>query len=129
MRTPNCSSPRPATSKLSLLSLSVILIATLPSDSLSKRSRIMREVTLSPSRPASGLSFTVNAMESVGGSIGCAFNGISTSGAQIVSATVPIERPAIAIMSPAIASSIGARSSPSKDINFVARPVSTTSPF
>ncbi len=48
----------------------------------------MREVTLVPSRPASGLSLTENVIAKVGGSIGSAASGVVTSGAQIVSATV-----------------------------------------
>ena len=52
--TPSCSSPRPATSKASVSLESVILMATLPSASRNSRSRIWREVTFLPSRPASG---------------------------------------------------------------------------
>ena len=60
-----------------------------------------REVTLSPSVPANGLSLTMKDMVTVGGSIGCAFMASETAGSQKVSATVPLERPAIATMSPA----------------------------
>ena len=55
----------------------------------------MRPVTLSPSVPASGESLTRNVIASVGGSIGCAGIGVSTSGAQIVCATVAFGRPAM----------------------------------
>ena len=72
----------------------------------------MREVTLLPSRPASGLSLTEKVIARVGGSIGSAGRGVMTSGAQIVSATVVWPSPATAMMSPARASSIGRRSSP-----------------
>ena len=48
----------------------------------------MREVTLVPSRPASGLSLTEKVIARVGGSIGSAAAASVTSGAQIVSATV-----------------------------------------
>jgi len=86
--TPSCNSPRPATSNASFSLLSLTRIATLPSASRNRRSPIMRDVTLVPSRPASGLSLTENVIASVGGSIGSAASGIVTSGAQIVSATV-----------------------------------------
>ena len=67
-----------------------------------------REVTLSPSRPASGLSLTEKFIARVGGSIGSDGSASVTSGAQIVSATVVSARPATAMMSPARASSVGA---------------------
>ena len=60
-----------------------------------------RLVTLSPSVPASGLSLTMKDMVTVGGSIGCACSGSVTAGSQNVSATVPLDRPAMATMSPA----------------------------
>jgi uncharacterized protein with von Willebrand factor type A (vWA) domain len=63
--------------------------ATLPSASRNRRSRIMRLVTLSPSVPASGESLTRKVMASVGGSIGCADQRRSTSGAQMVSERSP----------------------------------------
>ena len=69
------SSPRPATSMESFSSDSRTRSATLPSASRSRRSRIMRPVTLSPSVPASGKSLTRNTMASVGGLIGCAGSG------------------------------------------------------
>ena len=72
----------------------------------------MRDVTLLPSRPASGLSLTEKVIAKVGGSIGSAASGVVTSGAQIVSATVVCASPATAMMSPARASSIGRLSSP-----------------
>ena len=87
--------------------VSLNLMATLDSASFIRRSRITRLCTLSPSRPASGLLFTETVMEMVGGSIGWAGSGTTTSGAQMVSATVAFERPAMATMSPASAKSIG----------------------
>ena len=89
----------------------------------------MRPVTLSPSVPASGESFTRNVIASVGGSIGCAGIGVSTSGAQMVCATVASGRPAIATMSPASASSTGTRSSPRKASTLVTRPASISVPL
>jgi hypothetical protein len=58
---------------------------------------------LSPSVPASGESLTRKDMVTVGGSIGCAVIASVTDGSQKVSATVPLERPAMATMSPACA--------------------------
>ncbi len=110
--TPSCNSPRPATSKLSLSSLSVTRMATFDSASRSSRSRIMRLVTLVPSRPASGLSLTAKRIDRVGGSIGWACSGSVTEGTAMVLDTVVVVRPAIETMSPALTSSTGTRSSP-----------------
>ena len=82
---------------------------------------IIREVTLVPSRPASGLSLTEKVMARVGGSIGSAWIATLTSGAQIVSATVVSVSPAMAMMSPAMASSTGRRSRPRKASSFERR--------
>ena len=112
IRTPSCNSPRPATSNESEESVREILRAMLPSASLHRRSQIMREVTLSPSRPASGESLIEKVMAKVGGSIGCALIDWLTSSAQMVSATVPLTMPATATMSPAWASSRATRSKP-----------------
>ena len=111
---PSCNSPRPATSIESLSSDSRTRSATLPSASRSSRSRIMRPVTLVPSVPASGESLTRNVMASVGGSIGCAWIGVSITGSQMVWATVALGSPARATMSPASASSTGTRSRPAE---------------
>ena len=112
----------------SLSAASVTRSATLPSASRSRRSRIMRLVTLSPSVPASGELLTMNDIETVGGSIGCASSGVSTEGSQKVSATVPLVRPAMATMSPASASSSGVRSRPRKARILVMRPLSISLP-
>ena len=87
-----------------------------------------RLVTLSPSVPASGESLTIKDMVTVGGSIGCAFIGVLIDGSQNVSATVPFDKPAMATMSPAWASSIGWRSMPRKARILVTRPFSSTEP-
>ena len=105
MSTPSCNSPRPATSKASFSAVSVTRIATLDSASRSRRSRITRDCTLVPSRPASGESLTLTVMEMVGGSIGCAGKASVSSMAHKVSATVAFDRPAMATMSPASAPS------------------------
>ena len=88
----------------------------------------MRLVTLLPSRPAIGLSFTAKRIDSVGGSIGCAAIGSLTLVSAIVLATVALVSPAIATMSPAFASSTGTRSSPRNASSFDARPASITLP-
>ena len=88
----------------------------------------MRLVTLSPSVPASGELLTMNDIETVGGSIGCAGSGVSTEGSQKVSATVPLVSPAMATMSPAPASSSGVRSMPRKARILDRRPCSITLP-
>ena len=67
-------------------------------------------------------------MSRVGGSTGIDGIGISTSGVQIVSATVVSARPAMAMISPASASSIGRRSRPRKASSFVRRNVLDTLP-
>ena len=82
----------------------------------------MRLVTLSPSRPASGLSLTEKVMVIVGGSIGWAGIASVTDGSTIVSATVALDRPANATISPACASSTGTRSRPRKARILVMRP-------
>ena len=70
-----------------------------------------------------------NVMESVGGSIGCAGSGVSTSGAQMVCETVASGRPATETMSPASASSTGVRSSPRKASTLETRPCSIRLPW
>ena len=63
-------------------------------------------------------------MVSVGGSIGCAGSGAVTSGAHSVCETNASGSPAMATMSPAKPSSIGARSKPRKASTLVTRPSS-----
>ena len=110
--TPSCNSPRPATSNASDSLLSVILMATLPSLSRSRRSRIWRDVTFLPSLPPSGPSLTRNVIASVGGSTGMACSGAASAGSPTVSGTVASVSPATATMSPASHSSTGTRSRP-----------------
>ncbi len=88
----------------------------------------MRDVTLVPSRPAIGESFTAKRIDSVGGSIGWAWSGSVTEISAMVLDTVATVRPASEMMSPAWASSAGTRSSPRKVMIFEARPVSTILP-
>ncbi len=126
--TPSCSSPRPETSNASVSELSATRIATLPSASRHSRSRIWRDVTFLPSRPASGPSLMRNVIASVGGSTGTAGSGALTSGEAMVSGTVASARPATAMMSPARASSTGTRSRPRKASSLDSRPLSATVP-
>ena len=88
----------------------------------------MRLVTFEPSRPAIGESFTAKRIDSVGGSIGCAWIGVLTEVSAMVFDTVATVRPASEMMSPARASSVGTRSRPWKVMIFEARPVSITLP-
>ena len=88
----------------------------------------MVEVTLLPSVPASGLSFTVMVTDIVGGSIGVEASGVVTSCAAIVSDTDAFVRPAIHTISPADTLSTGTRSVPSNFSNLVNLPISTTWP-
>ena len=87
-----------------------------------------RLVTLSPSVPASGLSLTEKVIDSVGGSIGWACSGSTSSMLHRVSATLNFSRPAMATMSPATASSIGVRSMPRNARMRETRPCSMRSP-
>ena len=88
----------------------------------------MRLVTLSPSRPASGLELIEKVMASVGGSTGIAGIGSVTAGSHRVWATVAVVSPAMATMSPADAWSTGTRSSPRNDSSLEMRPCSTLVP-
>ena len=88
----------------------------------------MRLVTLSPSRPASGESFTEKVMERVGGSTGVGIDRRISSGSQIVSATVVCSSPAMAMMSPASALSIDTRSMPRKASSLLSLACSITRP-
>ena len=98
-------------------------MATLRSASLSRRSRMTRLCTLSPSWPANGPSLMRKVIASVGGSIGWAGSGVSTAGSHSVSATVASLMPAMATMSPASACSTAVRSRPRKASTLVTREV------
>mmetsp|Transcript_678 Transcript_678/g.1435 ORF Transcript_678/g.1435 Transcript_678/m.1435 type:complete len:289 (-) Transcript_678:788-1654(-) len=104
MRMPSCSSPRPYTSNASpFSSLRFTWMLTLFSVSLSRRSQMSWEVSLVPSRPWSGESLGLKVMHTVGGSMGMVLSGSVSSGLQIVSVTVALDRPASCTMSPAVA--------------------------
>ena len=104
-------------------------MATLDSASFFRRAAITRLCTLSPSLPARGESLTETVMEMVGGSMGWAGRAVVTSMAHRVSATVALDRPAMATMSPASApSSTGWRFRPRKASTLVTRPRSISWP-
>ena len=128
IKTPICSSPRPATSKASPPGVSLTRIATLVSASRISRSRITRLCTLSPSRPASGESLMPKVTLIVGGSIGCAGSASETAKSARVSATVALAMPARLTMSPASAVSIGVRARPRKARIFETRKRSISAP-
>ena len=119
MRIESCSSPRPRTFICSGESVSSTRIDTLPSSSRSSRSRRLRDVTYCPSRPATGDVFTPKTIETVGSST--AIGGIATgcSASAIVSPIVMFSIPARQTMSPAAASSMSTRLSPSNAYSFV----------
>ena len=75
-------------------------MATLVSTSLKSRSRIFREVTYFPSRPAKGLLFTMNIIDTVGSSIFTKGRGSTHSGSQAVSPIFRSVIPDTAIRSP-----------------------------
>ena len=128
IKTPICNSPRPATSNASPPAVSVTRIATFVSASFIRRSRITRDCTFLPSRPARGLSLMPKVTVMVGGSIGCAGIASPTERSQMVSATVALVIPAMLTISPASAISIGAWARPRNARILVTRNCSTLVP-
>ena len=114
MRIERCISPRPATLKLSVLSVSRTRRLTSFRVSRKSRSRRAREVTNLPSVPAKGLSFTEKVISMVGAEIFTKGSASGQSGAQMVSPMVTSPMPLRATMSPAPASVTLWRVSPSK---------------
>ena len=86
---------------------------TLPTVSASSRSLICREVSLPPSRPASGEVFWPTVTDSDGSSTVMTGSGRGSSGSASVSPIVTSGRPATAMISPGPASSASTRSSAS----------------
>ena len=114
-------SPRPATLKESVLSsISVTRRDTSFRVSRNRRSRIWREVTNLPSRPAKGESLTEKVISSVGAEIFTNSMGSTAEGAQMVSPMVMSPMPLMAMISPALASVTGTRANPSKVYRLVA---------
>ena len=114
MRIERLISPRPATLKLSVLfSTSVTRRDTSFRVSRIRRSRIWREVTNLPSRPAKGLSLTENVISRVGALILTKSSGSAKPFSQMVSPMVTSPMPLMAMMLPAPASVTGTRVRPS----------------
>ena len=120
--TDKCNSPRPATSKLSGVAVSVTLKLTFLSSSLNNLSLICLEVTNSPSRPAKGPLLTLNVIVTVGSSISTKSIFSICSGSQTVSPILISLIPANSIISPAFASSTSLFSSPTCVYNFAIFP-------
>ena len=127
-RISNINSPRPLISNASLFSFSENVIPTLFCASTINLSLIWVLVNFLPSVPASGELFTVIFIDIVGGSIGVAWIGLSTSRSQIVSATFAFSKPATTTISPASPISIGTFFVPSYLNILVNLPSSTFSP-
>jgi hypothetical protein len=86
---------------------------TLPISSASRRARIWRAVSLSPSRPASGEVLTPIVTDSEGSSTVMTGSGRGSSTSASVSPIVTSGMPATAMISPADASGASTRSSAS----------------
>mmetsp|Transcript_7636 Transcript_7636/g.19976 ORF Transcript_7636/g.19976 Transcript_7636/m.19976 type:complete len:203 (-) Transcript_7636:361-969(-) len=115
MRTVRCSRPRPETRTVSPSSVSSTRIATFVSSSLLRRSRICRPVRyLAPDLPANGDLFTPMVIDIVGCSTVIGSRGIGLSISTRVSPMLKSGMPAKVTISPALASSIGARPAASK---------------
>ena len=112
--TASASSPRPCTSQASGRSVGSTLMDTLPMSSRSRRSLIMRAVSLwsLPSVPASGESLMPKVMEMAGSSTWISGSGRGSSGSTMVSPIMMSFTPATATMSPGPADSTGVRSRP-----------------
>ena len=114
MRMDRLISPRPATLKPSVLpSISLTRRDTSFRVSRKRRSRIWREVTNLPSRPAKGLSLTEKVISTVGALIFTKARGSAKPFAQMVSPMVTSPMPLMAMMLPAEASVTGTRLRPS----------------
>ena len=104
-------------------------MATLPSASRSRRSRMTRLCTLSPSRPASGESLTEMVIAKVGGSIGVRGDRRRRPRCRrACRRRLRSARPAMATMSPASARSTGTRARPRNASSLVTRARSITLP-
>ena len=113
MRMAIWNSPRPLTMKLSFSSGSSILMATLMRASLSRRSRILRDWTFLPSRPARGEVLMVKRMATVGSSTRRRGSTRMFSLVQMVSPMATSSMPAMMTMSPGMASVMSTRRRPS----------------
>ena len=114
MRMARCSSPRPETKNVSGVSPSLTRSEMLRSSSAYRRSRSLREVDHCPSRPVNGEVLTEKAMRTVGSSTVIGGSASGCSGSAMVSPMLTSDRPMTATISPAAASSVFVRPSPSK---------------
>mmetsp|Transcript_5373 Transcript_5373/g.16852 ORF Transcript_5373/g.16852 Transcript_5373/m.16852 type:complete len:303 (+) Transcript_5373:554-1462(+) len=112
--TERCSWPRPDTSYVSALSVSATRSATFRSSSFINRSRITRDVSSLPSRPAIGDLLTPKVMRTVGSSMAIGSSGTGVSGSVTVSPIRMSSKPATTTISPASASCTDLRPSASK---------------
>ena len=103
IRIASCSSPRPSTLNCSGVSVGSTWSETLPSSSLSSRSRRWREVTYWPSRPAIGEVLMPKIIDTVGSSTAIGGIAMRCSGSAIVSPMLMSSMPARQTMSPAVA--------------------------
>mmetsp|Transcript_16394 Transcript_16394/g.40041 ORF Transcript_16394/g.40041 Transcript_16394/m.40041 type:complete len:206 (-) Transcript_16394:930-1547(-) len=128
MRTVKCNCPRPETSYLSAESVSSTRRATLRSNSLKRRSRIIRLVKNFPSRPARGDLLTPRVMRTVGCSTAMGSKGSAALAppASLVTKVSPISivsNPENMIISPAEASETSLLPRLSKTYRSPMRPV------
>mmetsp|Transcript_15237 Transcript_15237/g.36074 ORF Transcript_15237/g.36074 Transcript_15237/m.36074 type:complete len:242 (+) Transcript_15237:721-1446(+) len=114
MSTVRCSRPRPETRTVSPSSVSSTRRATLVSSSLLRRSRMLREVSSLPARPAKGDLLTPKVMDMDGCSTSIGSSGMGSSGSTSVSPMVKSCTPEKTTISPAEATSMGARPIASK---------------
>ena len=109
-RIASCSSPRPWISQVSGRSVGSRRSDTLPTSSWSMRLLIRRDVTLSPSWPASGEVLMPTVIERLGSSTRITGSGRGSSGSENVSPIVTSGMPATATISPGPAESAETRS-------------------
>ena len=113
IRIASWSSPRPDTRKVSGESVSSTRMPTLMRFSFMSRSRSWGEVTKRPSLPASGDTLAEKSIDTVGSSMRISGSATGVSASATVSPISIDSMPAIATRSPALASAISTRLSPS----------------
>ena len=113
MRIASWSSPRPDTRNVSGESVSSTRMPTLMWRSFMRRSRSWGEVTNRPSLPASGEMLAEKSIDTVGSSMRISGSATGASPSATVSPISIESIPAIATRSPALASAISTRLSPS----------------
>ena len=113
IRIASCSPPRPDTRNVSGESVSSTRMPGLSLRSFRSRSRSWGEVTNRPSRPANGETLDENSIDTVGSSMRISGNATGFSRSPTVSPMSIVSIPAMATISPACASWISMRLSPS----------------